>query len=78
MRGTFALKEGPGGVIFRIRSLTARYVHWYSSLPGEGEVIFSPNSSFTVSKGPHDEVLLDGVTVCVVDLTERRQLNVGY
>ena len=37
----FALKEGPGGVIFRITSLTGRYEKWYSSMPREGEVIFS-------------------------------------
>ena len=70
----FASKEGPGGVIFRITSVTGRYVKWYSSMPREGEVIFSPNSSFTVSQGPHDEVL-DGSTMCVVFLTERRQKN---
>ena len=73
----FALKEGPGGVIFRIRSLTGRYVKWYSSMPREGEVIFSPNSSFTVWQGPHDEVL-SGRTMCVVCLIERQQESVVY
>ena len=74
----FASTERVGGVIFRITSLTGRYVHWYSSMSREGEVIFSPNSSFTVFKGPHDEVLPNGVTMCVVDLIERRQGNVVY
>ena len=73
----FASKEGPNGVIFRIVSLTGRYVKWYSSMPHEGEVIFSPNSSFTVSQGPHDE-MLNGRTMCVVNLTERRQESVVY
>ena len=73
----FASKEGPGGVIFRIKSLTGRYVHWYSSMSREGEVVFSPNSSFTVSEGPHDEVL-NGRTMCVVCLIERRQESVVY
>ena len=40
----FASTEGAGGVIFRITSLTGRYVHWYSSMPCEGEVIFSPTA----------------------------------
>ena len=74
----FASTEGAGGVIFRITSQTGRYVHSYSSTPREGEVIFSPNSSFTVSKGPHDEVLPNSHTMCVVDLIERRQDNVVY
>ena len=73
----FASKEGPGGVVFRIRSLTGRYVKWYSSMPREGEVILSPNSSFTVSEGPHDEVL-NGHTMCVVCLIERQEENVVY
>ena len=72
-----ALKEGSSGVIFHITSLTSRYVKWYSATPHEGEVIFSPNSSFTVSQGPHEEVL-NGVRVCVVNLVERRQTSVVY
>ena len=67
----FASSERVGGVIFRITSLTGRYVKRYSSIPREGEVIFSPNSSFTVFKGPHNDVLPNGVTMCVVDLIER-------
>ena len=73
----YALSEGPGGVVFCIKSLTGRYVKWYSSMPREGEVIFSPNSSFTVSQGPHD-VVLNGRTMCIVCLTERRQESVVY
>ena len=74
----FATKEGPGGVIFRITSISGRYVKWYSSMPREGEVIFSPNSTFFVAQGPHDEVLPNGMTMLVVNLTERRQKDVVY
>ena len=73
----FALSEGRGGVIFRIRSLTGRFVKWYSSMPREGEVIFSPNSSFVVWEGPHDETF-NGCIMCVVCLTERGQDSVVY
>ena len=76
-RGICVKTEGPGGLIFRIRSLTGRYVQWYSSMPHEGEVIFSPNSSFSVSEGPHDEVL-NGLTMCVVCLIERQQESIVY
>ena len=45
--------EGKGGIIFRIRCLTGRFIRPYSSYPQEDEVLLSPNCSLTVTKELH-------------------------
>eukprot|EP00971_Amphidinium_carterae_P261691 5191511-Amphidinium_carterae.1 len=40
---SFAGREGPGGVIFKIRAQSARAIHMYSAKPDEAEVLLLPN-----------------------------------
>lgn len=51
----FASKEGPGGIIFRIKCIQGRSVAPYSAIPTEDEVILSPNCKLTVVGELHPE-----------------------
>jgi hypothetical protein len=63
-----------GGVIFRIKILSARDVRAYSAFPQEGEVLLSPNVKLVVS-GP---CTLDSDGFYYVDLLERRGSGIVF
>jgi hypothetical protein len=66
--------QGPGGVIFRIRTHSGRRIRNYSQFQSEEEIMISPNARFMVtSESPTDE---DGYYV--VDLMEKRQERVLF
>ena len=66
--------EGSGGIIFRIRCQTGRFIRPYSSFPQEDEVLLSPNCSLTVT----DELHLEGDGYYYLDFVENRTNLVLY
>ena len=60
----FVTKEE--GVIFKINAVTGRDIGAYSYFPSESEVLFSPNTCFTVTS----DVYVDDEGYTCVDLSE--------
>jgi len=52
---SFANENGKKGVILQIEVINGKEIQNYSAIPGEREILLSPNMKFFVSKGYHTE-----------------------
>lgn len=75
----FAGQEGPGGVVFKITTITARGIRHYSNFPDEDEWLLGPNSKFVVSAPLHQPATpLGSGAHFVVELVEMSQAAVMF
>jgi hypothetical protein len=72
----FALKEGPGGVVFRIACRSGRSVAVYSAIPKECEVLLLPNTKLVVMPPAGDGA--DDLGVTFVDLVEQADAAIRF
>jgi hypothetical protein len=70
----FVRRQGPGGVVFRIKTCSGRAIRDFSAIPNEEEVLLRANCELVVLAPPHDS----GQGYFYVDLAEKQQPDFAF